>query len=247
MSANVYVVFPTCNVPRAEACAQRWWERGYGVGLLVNTGWGSTAHSRWLYPRGNHWPTGWQSSEADAPYDGYYASQNTLARLAVEWFEADAVVCAGDDMDPDDKHLPVEILESARCRYPDGLWVLQPCGDDAGKDRAGTPAAARICGSPWLSPAYIRRGYGGAGPYPAAPLAPYKHLFGDEELWHVAKLLEILWLRPDLRQEHLHYSFGKSAKQPYASTISSYWEHDKAIFEKRRAEGFPGHGLGAAQ
>lgn len=233
---GVWVVFPTANVPRAEETAKKWAERGYASGFLINAGDGTPCRFRWTTGVGyvREYPAAWG-------YAGYYHSQNSLAWAALDRWQAEAVVCAGDDMDPDPTKGADEILAECRARYPDGCYVMQPTGDPQGPMK-GVPAAARICGSPWLGPAYVRRGYGGAGAYHEA----YHHFGGDHELKIVAEKLGILWQRPELSHFHRHHSWGHSPRTTYqAATEKAWWDHDIRLFEERKAAGWPGHTLGA--
>ena len=229
---RVVVVYPTANRLRSDDTLKAWHEKGHKSLVLVNSGWGTPC--TWVF--GSGWVMGHPISDG---YKGYCWAQNLLAREAMRRVAA-AVVCAGDDMDPDPKKSPEEILGECVEKFAGGPWVMQPCGDPQGKDGDGVPAAARICGSPWLSPEYIRRGYGGSGPYPSH----YSHFYGDEELKVVAERLGILWLRYDVEQKHRHWSWGHTKKEGYQTAMQGFWDGDKGVFDERKAAGFPGHELG---
>lgn len=236
--SDVWVVFPTANPKRAADALARWSARGYRSAVLVNHGYGTCGHpdEALLQVQDLEMRPIIDLTIFQVPHLGYYASQNHLAKAVLQ-YGARAVVCAGDDMDPDLTHSPAEILAECEAKYPRGIWVMQPCGDPAGKDAAGVPAAARICGSPWLSPKYIDGGYQRRGPYPT----DYGHYYGDEELWNVAKEQSILWLRPDLAQLHQHWSFRGEKPLDYQSeTTRRFWDKDKETFRQRRAAGWPG-------
>jgi hypothetical protein len=112
----------------------------------------------------------------------------------------------------------------------------------------------RICGSPWMGREFCRRMYHGSGPL----YNGYYHNFADEELQNVARKLGVFRQRRDLNQEHRHWA----QKQPKSATHTglagdvrnmpewarkindpklSDWERSKALFAKRKANGFPGH------
>ncbi len=235
---GIFVVFPTANMPRAEATALKWVARGYGTGFLVNAGDGTPCEYLWRSGRAGGWE---ERAPYDGTYGGYYVSQNALARYALRVYEADAVVCAGDDMDPDPNKTAAVILAECRVKYPDDCYVMQPTGDPQGQMK-GVPASARICGSPWFGPAYIQHGYGGRGPF----WPEYWHMAGDLELRSVAENLGILWQRPDLTQWHHHWSFRQEKPLPYQEQAGSHWDKDHVIYEQRKAAGWPCYELGAA-
>lgn len=124
--------------------------------------------------------------------------------------------------------------------------VMQPTGD-----RFAGGSIDRIAGSAWIGREFARRAYGGNG-----PLWPeYTHMFVDEELQEVAKKLGVFWQRPDLIHLHRHYQrfsddiHSTAVQMPTpphmeASCNDGYtrehWIKYKAIFQKRKAEGFPG-------
>lgn len=127
------------------------------------------------------------------------------------------------------------------------------CPDCHGTGRSAV--IDRICGSPWLGREFCRRMYNGSGPM----FNGYYHNFADEELQHVARRLGVLWQRRDLNQEHRHWA----RQQPFQSGVhtglggdvrnrphwaekincpkKSDWVYSQALFNKRRAAGFPGH------
>jgi hypothetical protein len=177
-----------------------------------------------------------------------------------EWF-----IIGGDDVFPDPDHSAEEI--AAQCRdyfsernlptgdhgWEDSTYgVMQPTGDRWGEDptnpnpRVRSAYIDRVCGSAWIGREFARRVNQGRGPlYPE-----YFHMYVDEELQAVATKLGVLWQRPDLTQIHQHWgrpkpghatghrkdmpAFLEKANDP------KVWDEAKAIFEKRKREGFPG-------
>jgi len=227
MAGPVYVAFPTANMARAKATLARWHGQGYRSIVYVDP----DVEAEWLGPT--------QIVIGAGSYPGYYVAQNHLARLACA-MGAGAVVLAGDDMDPDPNLRADQILQECRDHAHGELFVMQPCGDPQGMDETCRPAAARICGSPWVGRDYVRCGYGGEGPF----WSGYMHFYGDEELKSTAEANAVLWMRPDLTQFHHHWSFGHGAQAPYQKRNSDlWWGRDKALFMARRLAGWPGSAL----
>jgi hypothetical protein len=162
----------------------------------------------------------------DMPFAGNYATFGVMQPTGDRWGENDA---------------------RARKAYPDAPAVID-----------------RICGSPWIGREFARRMNGGQGPF----WPQYKHMFGDEELQCVALRMGVLWQRRDLthyhdnpRREDPVNSWGKAMMICRALLASSFrsasfksrtpdfaheiyskkhWSDAKALFDKRKAEGFPG-------
>jgi hypothetical protein len=116
-------------------------------------------------------------------------------------------------------------------KFPDGLGVMQPMGDDFLGSRT-------FCGSPWLGRGWIERAYRGQGPMPAW----YVHNWADNELYWVARCMGLLWEREDLTQEHAHFSrLGESEPAYWTSGVRRHDEHDVKTFLARAWTGFAGH------
>lgn len=122
--------------------------------------------------------------------------------------------------------------------------VMQPTGDRWG-DRNGA-YIDRVAGSAWIGREFCRRAYGGNGPM----WSEYHHMYVDEELQCVALKLGVFWQRPDLTHLHNHWGrpregerLGQAERMPaflrHANSAEN-WRKMKAIFEARRAAGFPG-------
>ncbi len=121
--------------------------------------------------------------------------------------------------------------------------VMQPTGD-----RFAGGSIDRIAGSAWMGREWCLRINQGKG-----PLWPeYFHMFEDEELQNVATKLGVFWQRPDLIHKHMHFQRESDAidspavAKPvpphlvYANSKEN-WDKMKAIFDWRKANGFPGH------
>jgi hypothetical protein len=125
--------------------------------------------------------------------------------------------------------------------------VMQPTGDRWGENepwaRQQFPNAPayidRICGSPWMGRELCRRMYQGNGPL----FEGYQHMYVDEELQCVAQSLGVLWQRRDLIHYHDHWgrTEGSAPEHLAEATSAAHWDRSRAIFNRRKAEGFPGH------
>ena len=199
-------------------------------------------------------------------YPGYAIASN---RLIQEVFardpECDWVVGGGDDMEPDPEYDPGAVtlenedyFRDLNCDYTERgatFGVMQPTGDRWGESdpwaKIQYPSAPayidRICGSPWLGREFCRRINQGRGPF----WPEYFHMFVDEELQNVAQRLGVLWQRRDLTQKHNHWArqdrkesrtyMGPLPPEHLKEALSkAHWDEAKALFERRKAVGFPG-------
>jgi len=228
---SVWYAIPTANPPRAARCLKRWREMGYRTAVLLDA---------------ESCPRVRKIAAADLSvyvqrYPGWPAAVNYLALDLTVDHDATIVVTGGDDMLPDPDHAADEIAEEFLTHFgPELLGVMQPTGDPMGIDRDGVPAAARICGSPWLGRGWVGRAYNGHGPLPAG----YHHYYMDEELQLVAERLGLLRQRPDLTQRHEHWTRrGCGPQTDYQRRNQLHWGADRQLFNERRAAGFPGSGL----
>jgi len=193
-----------------------------------------------------------------AQYQGYAVACNALIKLVLDSDPAcDWVVCGGDDVFPDPDSTPELVVRECATWFgmtahpgvlpvPDSTFgVMQPTGDRWGANHIGPwPRGSayidRVCGSPWIGREFCRRVYGGNGPW----WHEYRHMFVDEELQNVAQKLGVLWQRPDLTHMHLHWGReGDPLNRPaFLEEVNSarHWEFSKALFQRRKAAGFPG-------
>jgi len=224
---NIWVAFPSANIDRANQASALWRARGYRVAILTDSNATPDCDLLICGPR---------------PYRGYWGSCNRLCSIltsratAPGGIVADIVVLAADDIEPDQTREAREIGEEFKLHFPDLFGVMQPSGDPQGKDQHGIPAAARICGTPWLGREWIRRAYGGRG----ATNDRYFHFYGDEELYLVAERLKVLWMRPDVTQFHRHWSWGWNPITRYQEQNQKTWHEDQDLFMIERSAGFPG-------
>ena len=194
-------------------------------------------------------------------YPGYAVALNTLADVLRRDLRCDWIVAAGDDTDPDPAKRADEIARecseyfAARRNHQHTVsmsisefeksrtfGVMQPTGDPWA-DHQGR-IIERIAGSPWLGREWCRRAYAGKG-----PLWPeYTHCFADEELQLVAQRYGVFWQRPDLTQHHDNWARarGNPADRPAfldEANSPEHWRKYQALFNKRKAAGFPGSEL----
>lgn len=171
------------------------------------------------------------------PFEGYYRVINSLVAHAFK-NGAEVVTCAADDMDPDPEHDAQEIAEAYLNRFPDGLGILQACGDPQGVDEFGHQAASRICGSPTFGRGWFEKAYGGKGPF----WDDYRSFYCDEELKEVAEKLGVLWMASEYTFLHKHWSWGWRPQAEYQKRNSDWhWSADKELFDSRKKMEFPGH------
>lgn len=228
MSAVWYSI-PSAR-PRQEAnlALSKWREIGYKIAL-------------------------WRDTDDDMPicdlllvgrYPGYPAAVNALIKEVLHRdTECQWLAIGGDDTFPDATHSPNDIARECSEHFGGTFGVMQPTGD-----RWADGSIDRICGSPWLGREFCERMYGGKGPM----CEEYRHQFPDEELQCVAVKLGILWQRRDLTHLHNHFCRVQNgvnwqegrAKMPEflrEANSQEHWRKYKAIFEARKAVGFPGH------
>jgi hypothetical protein len=217
MTKAAWMIFPSRNAERAAHTVRLWHARGYSVLAILEPDMDDCG----------------ADLNVHEPFVGYWANCNRHALSLLD--VASAVVLAADDMDPDPDHEPAAIVAEMDAKYPDGYVVMQPTGDPMdGTDR--------ICGSPWFGLGWIRESHGGRGPCPYG----YRHFYGDEELFNVAKAQGVLWQRADLTQRHNHWCRRdkyKTVRTDYQLRNSDlWWDKDKALFQEEMAAGFPGSG-----
>lgn len=231
MTYRHFVVYPSADRKRGVECARKWIAAGYEPMVMLDEGKHSDTLAEICATFSN---TG--------PWLGYYAHINAIVARAFEK-GADLVTCAADDMDPPPQGAQA-VAEIYFGRFGrEGFGVMQGTGDKQG-DRMLIPGyehlgmqpnAGRICGSPTFGRGWFERAYGGRGPFHAE----YGPFYGDEDLWNVAMKCNALWLNPEVTIFHRHWSWH-GGKQPYHDANQRHWERDKATFERRRAESFPG-------
>lgn len=67
----------------------------------------------------------------------------------------------------------------------------------------------------------------------------YKSMFVDEDLYWTATKLNAMKMCPHLKFEHAHVCVGKAPDDETYRRSSANWEQGKAVFARRKSEGFP--------
>lgn len=254
---SVWLCIPSKRPPEeAEKCLKLWRERGYKIALWRDVELGTK-------PIEVDQALMCDTSILAIEYPGYALASNALVRqVLVKDNSCDWVVLGGDDVEPDANHSAEEIARQCSEHFAvqtrddcpkDIYWptfgVMQPTGDrwgDTPKSRAqfGEDRGAyadRVCGSPWIGREFALRINQGRG-----PLWPeYFHMYEDEELFEVATKLGVLWQRPDLIHLHNHWGRprGRTEDMPEfleRANSQEEWRKAKELFDRRKAEGFPG-------
>lgn len=221
---TVWVVFPSAApVGQARLCVSSWQAQGYKVAIAVEDGRSLCAN----------WVLNQES------YPGYATSVNRLA-WGVLYGDAEcvAVVAAGDDMMPDQKRTADEIAADLAARHGD-LYVAQGTGDRWTLGTSEIPQSERVAGSPWMSREWVRRGYLGKG----AKWPEYWHCFADNDLMEVATKLGVFHQEPEITHRHEHFMRHGRPVPAYSAHAYARFADDQAIFERRKAAGFPDSGL----
>jgi hypothetical protein len=239
---SVWLILPSARpVEEAQACLNKWANKGYRVGVFREEERGRLRCDLWM----------------SGQYPGYAMAVNRLASAVLKVDRnAHWLVAAGDDTDPDERK-PEEISEQCSshfCRVvdsdsiPGGIYeftfgVMQPTGDrwNCSPSLGDIPTIERVAGSPWLGREWCRRAYGGRG-----PLWPeYTHCFADEELQLVAQGLGVFWQRPDLT--HMHHNWARAPAETRVmpeflreANSVQHWQKYSKLFHERKAAGFPG-------
>lgn len=225
---NVWFVLPSARPHiEAEAILSLWRERGYRIGL-------------WRDPGTEE---GFDECLIIRPYEGYAKAVNALAAEVLRCdAEAEWIVTAGDDTEPDLTHTAQEIAADCAEHFEGTFGVMQCTGDRWGESRnthafqkwpdqprrcvhcgQGEDAPPhmhgayidRVAGSPWLGRSFCERINQGNG-----PLWPeYFHMGVDDELQQVAQKYGVLWQRPDLI--HLHKHWGRKLEGKPGPTADS--------------------------
>jgi len=171
-------------------------------------------------------------------YSGYASAVNQLCfAILSQYPSTQVIVTGGDDIDPDPVHDPDRIEKEFIQHFQGTFGVMQPTGDRWMVNDAGLCACERVLESPWMGREWIQRINGGCGPI----WHEYFHFFEDEEHMEVAKMLNRLWLRPDLIQYHHHWSREGRSRPKYLYPARLNWDEAKALFLRRKKAGFPGH------
>jgi hypothetical protein len=198
------------DVERAGETFRRWREMGYATAAMVD---GPPA-----VPNCDCYPN---------DYTGWASAVNWLARrLDFDW-----LVTGGADVLPDPIHAADQIAAECVDHFRGTFGVMQPAGD-----QYGAIATRTACVSPWMGREWCQRINGGLGPL----WAGYRHFYADASLMDVAERLGRLWWRPDLSQFHDHWARRGDAPPDHIQHAAEANAADKALYEQRKRDGFPG-------
>lgn len=212
-------VYPSAKHSIGIVCAATWRAAGYELLVGLDTPCADFDHRTDLVP-------------ISQPFPGYYRVINSLVAEAFRR-GADLVTAGGDDQLPPEQGAEY-VSKIYFERYPNGEGVMQACGDPQGELIGGVHNAARICGSPTFGRGWLENGYA-CGPF----FDGYRSFYSDEDLLNFAKRRELLWMNFDVTIDHKHWAFGRSPRQEYHVVAEKNWNDDKALFEQRKAAGFP--------
>lgn len=212
----IWVAAPCLEPDRAEEFADRWHERGYRVAIVMN--------------REKYKPVKADVLLKVDAYEGYYRTLNFLCQGLVQNEKADVVVCAGDRVRPPALRGAHEIGTTFAARFQSGIGVMQPgTGAQALFDRENCP-------SPWIGCNFIRKFYGGKGPFHEG----YFQFHGGKELFAVAQKAGLLWQRDDIHQEEQpiatpSYFQNRNREEYYNKDLMHFKERELYKFEGAEA------------
>ena len=215
-----FVCFPSARIDMAYSCAKEWEQKGYIPLVMLDPPTRAVLFAPCTV------------IEGPSPFPGYYQVINQIARSAF-LFGADVCTFIGDDMTPPKQGAEEHTLRYF-ARFPDGYGMMQCTGDRQGEKIGGKVNSERICGSPTFGRGWHEKAFGGTGGFPTA----FSSFYADEVLKEVAERLGLLYQEPDLTIDHLHWSFGRSVRQPYHERAEKNWQQDQAVFMKYKAEDF---------
>lgn len=221
-----WLILPSANPSKAIDTLPSWKKQGWAIAVLLDHGTIDIEPyficDKVMYAN---------------PYRGYPAA---IQQLIEGLPDVQCFLAAGDDMFAPDNIMAGELADLFFERFPDGCGVLQCTGDPWAPDAYGTPAAARICGSPMFGREYARRANQGRGVF----WPEYWHFFADEEMKNVTERQGILMQAPRFQIYHDHWHRDKRRRRPgHMAVARDSWAKDKATFETRKAAGFPGSEL----
>ncbi len=214
---TIYAVpVASSDVQMAGVTLGKWLRRGYGTAALID---GDTPVPA--------------NAEIVLRVDEYHGWAWAVNKLCAALPDVEFLITGGADVLPDGDHDPNDIADECLARFGT-MGVMQPAGDAYG---AIADKSAAV--SPWIGRDFRRKAYGGRGP--CCDL--YQHFYADAELMHVADKLGCMWWREDLTQYHDHYARRGNPRPPHLQVLVDGVMEQDALFKKRQAEGWPGHGL----
>jgi len=218
---DVWVGWPTVSPSQSQEMVRWWRAMGYKVAVLIDDPAQPDVLKGLLETL--------QAADrviVQREWLGFPCAANVLCREA----PGDIVVVVGDDVYPDPHVGAQEIGCQFVEQFPDLFGVMQPTGDKF--------ASIHLCAvSPWIGRGFIQKAYEGKGPY----WGGYWHYFSDQELQEKAVQLGVFQQREDLTQYHDHWQRKAVPQRPrHLLKAKRLWAQDKALFDQRQKEGFPG-------
>lgn len=227
---NVWFAVPSARpVEEAAGCLLEWHRMGYKLAVWRDQ---RDALSTTLEAAGAG------TVVLVGPYPGYAQAVNALAKDIIATDpDADWIVTAGDDTQPDLNHRSVDIAHECTAHFGGTFGVMQPTGD-----RWADGSIDRIAGSPWMGREWCERGNRGAGPFHPQ----FEHMFGDQVLQETCQKLGIYWQRRDLIHLHKHWTReGPDAnhRKPKPAhlekwTSTEHWDLSQKAYERLKNAGF---------
>ena len=217
---TVWMVMPSAApLAQAKLCVMTWKAQKYRVAIACEDD--RTVGADWVLPQ--------------AEYPGYANSVNKLVKAILEFDpDAAAVVAAADDLFPDPSRTAGQIAHDLYNRHG-GMFVVQGIADPWTLGTSEVPQSARVAGSPWLSRAWCERGYLGNGPL----WGEYWHSFVDNDLAEVSAKLGVMRWDSAIGHRHEHFLRHGRPVPAYSAHAYARFADDQAIFERRKAAGFP--------
>lgn len=211
MEINVWVGWPSVSVEKSKKCNDLWQSLGYKTCVLMD---------------GDNRPdlVGSNLPILQYKWDGFPRAANMICKGV----PGDVVVLIGDDIFPDKRFKPVDLLDRFLKRFPDTMGVVSPTGDKFG-------SIENCCIAPWIGRKFIQTAYGGSGPY----CEQYFHYYSDAELQCVARKYNCFEKWPDVSQYHDHWQRREEKRPAYLQRALERFSPDQALFEQRKKDGFP--------
>lgn len=166
-------------------------------------------------------------------WPGYPSAINAMLASALQDFPAARVfVIGGEDMHPEPRVKAATLAELFLSYFRDTFGVMQPTGDPYGN-------TLNICGSPWVGRALAEAACANGGVFHPG----YWHYYADQELHDVLALRGLLQKQSKITQYHAHWGRSQNPQRPpHLHRAGEQEREDKALFERRKAERFPGYG-----
>lgn len=234
---KAWLTIPSARPPKeAAACLLKWYRAGYGIGI-----WRDCADDPLYKVLAAEGCDNENVLVLAGEYPGYGMVANLLAREVLERNpHVEFCIFAGDDTSPDPDVNPETIAAQVTQHFGGSTFcAMQPTGDPFADN-----SIIHIAGSVWVGREACQRLNRGLGPFHPE----VKHMFGDQILKESCEKLGIYLQRPDLIQEHSHFTrIPGTAHVDWGRPIPdhlkrwnnpTHWEASKALYERLKANGF---------